>query len=1056
MRAPGLAFACALSLVAACSAREAPLPSADGGAPTAQDGGTGDRPIVTLVDPDFGPVEGGTPITIYGEHFDPRALVSVGGIFADDVIVLSANRITARTPPALEAGIVPVRVVNPGGEFGELLDGFEYQAPPPLAIGWCRLEGAARIVAVPNQVLQARGRVYVAERTPGAGRGEGVRAQVGYGFGALPPANWTWIPAAYDRDVDGLAAGDLANDEYLGELAVPLAGDYRLAFRFSGDNGRTWTVCDLDGTDNGFEVAATAELAVHPRSVGFCNLQHPASTSAAPGETTEPFYGRVFVDGVTPGVGPGPGVRAELGYGPPGESPASEAWRWVAASYNVDVDGLASGDLANDEYTAALTVAEAGSYDVAFRFSADEGATWTYCDRDGTENGYSSAQAGALIVEPAGGGVDWCRFEGPSPVDVLLGQATPVLRGRVYHAGVTPGAGQGGGIQGQVGFGPPTAAVNGVAWTWTNAAYLGDLDGPSPGDLADDEHGATLTPSLPGTYAVAFRFRVGEGAWSYCDLDGLDNGFSLDQAGILRMGPRAVGYCEINRPLAPAPIVQGQEAPAFYGRVYVAGRTPGAGQGADVRGQVGYGTVADPGAWDWVEATYAGDVDGLAAGDKANDEYSAGFNPAAPGTYHIAYRFSVDGGQSWTLCDRDGGDFSLGNAATLMVAAPTVGYCEITVGASAVRVRRGEATGPIAGRVYVATRTPGNGPGPGITGQLGYGPVGAAPATWPAASWAGASYFSDVDGLVSGDLANDEYRSTLIVNTEGTYSIGYRFSVDGGASWTYCDRDGGDFDQPGTLIVEPPPPVLSACRLEPPLQIVVLQGMRTPSIAGRVYVPGVTDANGQGGGVLAEVGYGPPGSDSATWTIWSSAAYFGDAEIDGLSSDEYRGTLVAPSQGEYDFAIRFSLDGAQSWTVCEDASGLPGVLSSRGWCNLQSPSSTTTTAGSATELLFGRVFVDGVTNASGQGAGVVAELGYGPNPSDPKLDPSGWTWSSAAYNALCPDCDGEGTDEYMGTLTVGTPGSYLYTFRYSIDGGQAWCYGTLLVGGPYGILTVNQ
>jgi hypothetical protein len=235
--------------------------------------------------------------------------------------------------------------------------------------------------------------------------------------------------------------------------------------------------------------------------------------------------------------------------------------------------------------------------------------------------------------------------------------------------------GAGAGIRGQVGFGPPQAAVNGAAWSWFEAAYRGDGDGPSPGDHARDVYGTVLTATLPGTFAVAFRFSIDDGqSWAYCDLDGLQNGFDLSgQTGRLEVSPLSVGYCELTGPTSVA-ARQGEATGPLVGRVYVAGRTPGAGAGVGVKAHVGYGpSGAAPGSasWAWTTAAYQGDVDGPVSGDLAYDEYAATLVAGQPGTYLTAFRFSVDGGLTWTYCDRDGSTNGFeGAEAGVLVVSP--------------------------------------------------------------------------------------------------------------------------------------------------------------------------------------------------------------------------------------------------------------------------------------------------------------------------------------------------------------------------------------------------
>jgi hypothetical protein len=655
-------------------ARDGGAPAGDGGAIRADgglanfDGGPTGPPSIASVDPTSGALEGGTPITLRGQNFAPGAAVGVGDFTADDVVVVSPQEITARTPPGAAPGTVDIRLVNPDGRRAALAQAFTYLPPPPLVIGDCRLEPLGRVSVAPLESFEVRGLVFVDGHTQGPGAAQGLLAQAGYGFPGSPPSTWTWLPATYAGDVDGPTPGDLADDEYRASLALPLASIYRVAFRFSGDGGQSYSYCDLDGLMNGFSESEAATIEVQATSVGFCILQGPAAAQARPNEPSPPFFGRVFIEGVTDAPGEGAGVRAELGVGPMGVSPTRMDWTWTRATYDADAPGPDGSPHGSDEYQATLTVAAPGLYDVAYRFSIDEGAHWVYCDRDGSSNGYSSAQAGALTVAVTAD-IDGCWYDGPSAENVVLGDSTPPLHGRVVVAGVTDGAGQGAGIRAALGFGPTTAAPSSSAWTWQEALYAGDADGLVAGDLAADVYSAALTPVLPGTFAVVYRFTRDDGqTWAYCDLDGLGNGFDLGQAGRLTVSALSIGDCSLDRPAA-ATVAPGAGA-SFYGRVFVAGRTPGMGRGANVVGQVGVGTMgSSPSSWTWTDATYAGDVDGPTPGDLQRDEYLGIVTVGAAGTYRVAFRFSVDGGQSFTLCDLDGASngFDVGEAASLTV-----------------------------------------------------------------------------------------------------------------------------------------------------------------------------------------------------------------------------------------------------------------------------------------------------------------------------------------------------------------------------------------------------
>lgn len=89
-------------------------------------------------------------------------------------------------------------------------------------------------------------------------------------------------------------------------------------------------------------------------------------------------------------------------------------------------------------------------------------------------------------------------------------------------------------------------------------------------------------------------------------------------------------------------------------KVYKANVTQGAGQGAGITCQLHWGVSGS--AWQDLSMTYAGDVDGMNAGDKANDKYQATLAPSAPGTYGFKAYCTDDGGTNklWVVGSTDG------------------------------------------------------------------------------------------------------------------------------------------------------------------------------------------------------------------------------------------------------------------------------------------------------------------------------------------------------------------------------------------------------------------
>lgn len=146
---------------------------------------------------------------------------------------------------------------------------------------------------------------------------------------------------------------------------------------------------------------------------------------------------------------------------------------------------------------------------------------------------------------------------------------------------------------------------------------------------------------------------------------------------------------------------------------------------------------------------------------------------------------------------------------------------------------------------------------------------------------------------------------------------------------------------------------------------------------------------------------------------------------------------------------------------------LPGVLNETDqaaeadYCVIQFPLTTTTTAGVATELIFGQIFELGRTDAmvGGAASGIRAELGYGPVGSDPRTSVL-WTFQPATFNVEVGS-----NDEYRSTLLLTSPGTYAYAYRFSFDGGANVTYcdtdgagsnaGLTFSASQLGTLTVN-
>jgi hypothetical protein len=113
-----------------------------------------------------------------------------------------------------------------------------------------------------------------------------------------------------------------------------------------------------------------------------------------------------------------------------------------------------------------------------------------------------------------------------------------------------------------------------------------------------------------------------------------------------------------------------------YGQLYEAGVTEAAGGHALVRAQLGWGLpTSNPqygSGFTWTNASFN-------AQQGNNDEYQASFNaPGTAGSYRYAYRFSLDEGVTWTVCDNNQGDFGAGSNAGLAFSFEDLGALTVT------------------------------------------------------------------------------------------------------------------------------------------------------------------------------------------------------------------------------------------------------------------------------------------------------------------------------------------------------------------------------------------
>jgi glycosidase len=221
-----------------------------------------------------------------------------------------------------------------------------------------------------------------------------------------------------------------------------------------------------------------------------------------------------------------------------------------------------------------------------------------------------------------------------------------------------------------------------------------------------------------------------------------------------------------------------------------------------------------------------------------------------------------------------------------------------------------------------------------------------------------------------------------------------------------------------------------------------------PAMSGLVLATGAVDLAPPAAPTGLHVTNEAANEVSVAWSAVAGAAGY-DVWVSPLSGGGYVRANDAPIAG-----TSFTLDGLQNsrryyivvraLDAAGNASGpsnevvgLPHLMI--GWANLQWPPSMTHTVSATdrTDNAYGQVWIDGQTSQPGPTPGLIAQLGFGPDASNPDGN-AAWTWVEAAFNV-----DTGNNDEFVASLQPEAPGTYDYAYRYSVTDGRDWIYADL-------------
>ena len=164
------------------------------------------------------------------------------------------------------------------------------------------------------------------------------------------------------------------------------------------------------------------------------------------------------------------------------------------------------------------------------------------------------------------------------------------------------------------------------------------------------------------------------------------------------------------------------------------------------------------------------------------------------------------------------------------------------------------------------------------------------------------------------------------------------------------------------------------------------------TVYGQVYKAVVTEAAGQGAGIVAQLGYSTTNTDPSTWTNWQAAVF----NTQSGNNDEYKSTLSGLSSGTtYYYAWRYA------YAPCGYQYG--GYSASGGG------------------------FWNGTSNVNGV-------LSVKQTPTVVANPVSGCAGTSIALNGTSSITGGTGSYSPTSPYTNTTPGTYTYTYSYSVNG----------------------
>lgn len=178
-----------------------------------------------------------------------------------------------------------------------------------------------------------------------------------------------------------------------------------------------------------------------------------------------------------------------------------------------------------------------------------------------------------------------------------------------------------------------------------------------------------------------------------------------------------------------------------------------------------------------------------------------------------------------------------------------------------------------------------------------------------------------------------------------------------------------------------------------------------------------------------------PVAGAASYAVYRSpvtgGGYVQIAALNGKTTTYLDADHELTSGQRYFYLVKALDDKGNGSAAGNEASAVPAYPITR--ASINKPLSLRYTVSTKpTGPVYARVAVEDIAAEAGPTPNLIAQLGYGPQGSDPRQWP---TWTAMTWSA-----DVDGGDEFKGALQPTVPGTYSYLVRFSTSGGERWTY----------------